>query len=405
MNSKKNGLLLIISLAAFLSSCNRENPSQIISLQRQFNLPIGKMEDQIDLIQLPGEPFRQTIDMVMKRGLFYIGNGAAHKVMEFSSYGDLLALYYNPAENPSPILLKEDSKEGSVSNRKAFSYPFINIGQLGVTETSMLLIVDEVPADREIWDEETGTLLRNVILRFDPEGVLINYIGQEGIGGTPFPYIEAMEVTLADNVTLVTRTMAQWIVYSFDAEGNKLAEYVLDEDILPSAGEGTIMSLDAVIPGQDSDIIFVKTDYYKNQIEQENAQDADYRFHMSSVHWIDIGTGELGGTVELPPALRTSGVSQLFNKEEEEAIQYLLGVSAGGFLFLLSPSAENIYNLALVDLSGMVVHRGEIILEDDDTMYRTFYVSADGILSAFIGGKLGAEVVLWRTDRYLGKEE
>ena len=74
---KKPTLLLFLVIFVFMSACGREQTSQLIDLHRQFGLVIGKMEDQIDLIQLPGEPFRQTIDMVMKKGLFFIGNGAA----------------------------------------------------------------------------------------------------------------------------------------------------------------------------------------------------------------------------------------------------------------------------------------------------------------------------------------
>ncbi len=258
MNSKKTSLLLISLFALFFSACGREESSQLINRQKQFDMAIGKMEDQIDLIQLPGEPFHQTIDMVMKKGLFYIGNGAAHKVMEFSSYGDLLGLFYNPAENPTPILLKNNISGGTVSNRKAFPYPFNEVGHIAVTGSNMLLVQDEVASDRKIWDEELGTTLRNVILRFDPGGDLINYIGQEGIGGTPFSFIEAMEVTTEENLTLVARTMTQWIAYSFDMDGNRRAEYILDEETLPGAGEDTIASLDTVLPGQSGDFIFLK---------------------------------------------------------------------------------------------------------------------------------------------------
>lgn len=57
---------------------------------------MGKAEDQIDLIQLPGMPFKERSRIVMKNGLFYISNGNTGKVMEFNSYGDILTLYYNP---------------------------------------------------------------------------------------------------------------------------------------------------------------------------------------------------------------------------------------------------------------------------------------------------------------------
>ncbi|MAG13878.1 MAG: hypothetical protein CMN78_04720 [Spirochaetales bacterium] len=362
------------------------------------------MEDQIDLIQLPGESFRQKIEMVMRNGFFYIGNGSAHKIMEFSSYGDLLTLFYNKMENPAPILLNTDRQDSRVTNRKAFAYPFRQVGSLAVTNSGLLLVEDVVAPDRQEKDEELGSILKYIVLRFNADGEAIDYIGQEGIGGTPFPYINRIAVNVDDEVIVVTQTLKSWLLYSYGPKGNHLYTLQFSEESIP-APDHAIASIDSVIPSTDERLIFIKVDYYADQSDENSGQESSYGFSKSTIHWIDTKTGEFVGYVDLPPALRATGSVQLFNREENEVIQYVVGASADGHFFLLSPSNEDMYLLVIIDMAGMVRYRGYVRLNDRETAYRTFHVTEDGILAAFIGGKIEAKVIMWRTDEFLRKSE
>ena len=402
MNRQKYILTALIVSSLVLSGCGRNGSSDMIERRHQFSMAIGKMEDQIDLIQIPGQPFQQSIDIVMRNGLYYISDGAARKVMEFSSYGDLLTLHFNESVNPAPVLLGEDTGDGRTVNRKAFGYPFSELGGIAVTASGMLLVEDALAEDRHIWDEELGTSLRNVILRFDDEGNVIDYVGQEGISGTPFPYIDTISVGLGDVLTVIARTLENWLIFGYDAAGNRMYSYKLSEQSLPGADEALVASLDAVMPAPESDRVFVKTDYYRDNSADADNQEPDYRFYRSTVHWIDTRSGRFSGSLDLPPSLRTSGKAQMFNREEQEVIQYLVGVSEGGYLFFVSPVTEEIYNLLIIDLSGLVIHRGSLRLSDEDILFSRFYVTHDGILTAFIAGDTEVDVVLWRTDRYIG---
>ncbi len=397
--------VLAVLILLGLLGCARQGTSSLMERHHQFSMAIGKMEDQIDLIQLPGQPFQQSINIVMKNGLFYVSNGAARKVMEFSSYGDLLTLYYNKNTNPAPVLLGGESSDGLTLNRKAFMYPFSKIGSIAVTDSGRLLVQDAVAEDRQIWDSETGSLLRNVILRFDEDGVLADYLGQEGISGTPFGYIDSISVGVGDELTVITRTLDSWIIFSFDYRGFLRYTFVLSEENLPVVASGDIASLGVVVEAPEADRLYVKADYYRDYHAAGGDEESDYRFLKSSLHWLNMKDGTVSGTLDLPPAVRTSGVAQMFNREEEEVIQYLAGVAEGGYAFLVSPANEGAYSLSIVNLSGLVVHRGLIGLIDSQTLYRKFYVTRDGILTAFIGGNTEADIVLWRTDRYLGGEK
>lgn len=390
-------LLAVLILCA---GCNRRDASAIIERHHQFSMAIGKMEDQIDLIQLPGQASSQTIDIEMKNGLFFVSNPAAKKVMQFSSYGDLVTLFYNAAANPIPVLLVANETDGAVSTRKAFAYPFNEVGEIAVADSGMLYVQDIVAEDRRIWDDELGTQLRNVILRFSPAGTLVDYIGQDGVLDVPFPYIDSLSLGERDILTVVTRTTDTWIVFSYERSGELRYTYSFSEADLPQLGGGAITSIERVLPGPEPDVLYVKTDYYG-----ESSRSEDFVFSKSVIHWIDTLQGVVVDSIELPPAFRTSGRAQMFNREEEEVIQYLAGVCEGGIFLLVSPADQRLYNILLVNTSGMVVHKGFIELDDSQTLYRKFHVTPDGILTALIGGNTEADVVLWRTDKYLSKQQ
>jgi hypothetical protein len=357
------------------------------------------MEDQIDLIQLPGTPFSQSIDIEMKSGLFFISNGASKKVMEFSSYGDLLTLFYNAQTNPQPVLLTETKEDGAVANRNAYQYPFNEVGEIAIADSGLLYIQDVVAEDRRIWDEELETQLRNVILRFSPDGAFLDYIGQEGVSGAPFPFVDSVGIADGENLTVVCRTIDDWIIFSYDGDGGLRYTFTFADTDMPTPEEGTITSIARVIPAVEADRIYVKTDYYSSEVEN-----SDYGFDKSAIHFIDAALGTLEGTIFLPPAYKTSGRAQLFNREEEEVIQYLVGVGDGGMFFLLSSAGEKLYNIQIVDTTGLVVHKGMIELDDSQTVFRKFYVTPGGILTALIGKNTEADVVLWRTDKYMDGE-
>lgn len=392
-------LLCILVILLACTGCDRRNASSIISRNYQFSVAIGKMEDQIDLIQLPGTPFSQSIDIEMQNGLFFISNGASKKVMEFSSYGDLLTLLYNAKANPQPVLLSEAKSEGAVSNRNAHPYPFSEVGEIAIADSGLLYIQDVVAEDRRIWDEELGTQLRNVVLRFSPEGSFLDYIGQEGVSGTPFPFIDSVSIADGETLNVVCRTVTDWILFSYDSGGELRHHFSFTETDLPVQEEGTITSIARVMPGSESDRLYVKTDYYSSE-----AENPDYRFDKSAIHFINTAGGTVVGTIFLPPAYKTSGRAQLFNREEEEVIQYLVGVGDGGMFFLLSSAGDKLYNLQIVDTTGMVVHKGMIELDDSETVFRKFYVTPEGILSALIGKNTEVDIVLWRTDRFIDGE-
>src|SRR6056297_1206998 len=80
--------LLLVSL--FLS-CEADQPV-VLEKEALFRIELGKMEDQIDIFEVGGvaQPKKNVVDMV--DGSVFVANGNANKVMEFTSFGDLISL-------------------------------------------------------------------------------------------------------------------------------------------------------------------------------------------------------------------------------------------------------------------------------------------------------------------------
>lgn len=391
----------IVCLLAFLlclTNCS-EFRDKTLQQSTQFTLDIGKMEDQIDLMQLPGIADNQKIRIISHKGFYFISNGNSFKVMEFSSYGDLLSLYYNEVKNPKPVLLDTDVESGQISNRKAYKYPFREVGEIGITSGGTLLIEDNVAAENQEFDSLLNAMLRKIVLRFNNTGEYLDYLGQEGVGGTPFPYIEKMIVNLHDEIIVIARGLTKWIAFWYTDAGEHLFTVQIDSDDLPLPEAGLNPTLDTIFPGVDTRELFVKIDYYKDGNSADGPDQGNSEFYKSSVYWIDMQSGDIKGSVDLPKTFFRGLGNQSSNRNKDERIYYFLGLSKNSLMFFLSPLSEDTYQMIILDKAGKVFERSEIILDDEATLSSEFYVSAEGLLTALIGRELDAAVLTWRTDR------
>lgn len=351
-----------------------------------FELSLGKGEDQIDLIQMPNIPFNKKSRIVMKDGLIYIGNGNSNKIMEFSSYGDILSLYYNPDENPIPVLLTSVSANTASSNRNAYTFNFRNIGEIAVTEKNDLLIEDTVPYNRIDYDESTETTLNRIVLRFDREGNFINFLGREGIGGTPFPYIEKIEINSKDEIIIITRTLKTWNIYWYSPNGSLKYTIRVPLDDLPVPSDGNyIPSLETIVSGRHGNFIYLKVDYY-------NKDTRNHDYTMSYIWKLDIDKGEYTQYILIPELDFDGG----------DDIPGFLGVNNAGYFFFITHKTGNTFQMMVLADSGAVVARSELTMMDEEISYRDFYLDPDGLLVALLGKYDSTEIVWWRSDRLPG---
>jgi len=402
-------IFLFISYLLFFfvtSGCRGGDPN-LLEREDLFTLSIGKTESQLDIFQLDHVPFTQNIQLQMADGIFYISNGNSNKIMQFNSYGDILSLLYNPDNNPMPLQLSTDSGDNKIINKRAFTYPFLMLGNFCVTKGNMLLVEDEVLEERKTYDEELEAMLDRIVLRFNRQGELVDYLGQEGIGGTPFPYIERIQGNDSGEIVIIGRTMKSWVIYWFSPEGQLLYNVSIFYDKLPvPKGLNSVMpSLETIFADVDEKKLYLKIDYYIDLTQTTDFEgNKSIGFEKSRIYTFDVAKKRYINVRELPRYFRKESSFEIFNSEEQEALYEFIGSASGGYLFFLGPDIENENELLIIDSAGKVIMRKSVVIVDRELIYRTFHISSKGILSALLCEEESAKVVWWRCDKILEED-
>ncbi|MDR2110270.1 MAG: hypothetical protein LBP32_03080 [Spirochaetaceae bacterium] len=375
--------------------------STVSSLDREdvFNLDIGRLEDQIDLYNLEGSRSTRKTRIAMRDGLFYISDGNGEIIVRYTSYGDLLFMIYNEETNPPPLTLRTDVEASAAVTRWAFSYPLREPGEIVVDTRKHIYAEDRLPYERHAFDTEQKVLLDSVVLHFDQDGRFLEYLGQEGIGGSPFPRIEELYTSLEDELAVVCRIPLGWNIYWFDTAGTLLYLIHLRNEALPvPADRRVIASVDSVAAAPDERKLYLKVNYYHEIFDESQAVigvEPD-----SSVIWImDIETGGYVETLEVP--FFEYVIDENNRRETANLFYSMLGVIKGGRVFLTFPS-EGGYSVLVLTVNSAQRRRGFIRVEPDELEYNTFDLSEDGILSGLLASYWQVKLVWWRTDELMG---
>lgn len=354
------------------------------------------MEDQVELY-LDDGVVREKTRVAMRSGLIYVASGYGSRIMEFTSFGDLVTLYYNPDTNPRPVMLQSERVGEGLANRVAHEYPFNVVGEIAVMSDSTILVEDQVPDRIAVYDEELGVRLNRVVVRLEHGGNQRDYLGQEGVGGSFFPYIHAIDVTTRDDIVVTALAPPRTIVYWFDSRGSLLRRIEITPETLPVPTEVTAEAvLESVTPDLELRRLYAKVNYYLSD-EVENGGSPSNRM-MSRIYWINIADGSYEGYVDVPRNVRRESPLQV--PGDGDVFTYeLIGSAPGEHLFLLSQESTSSSQLLILQTSGKVVRRRNIVLDYEDVVLRDLDVSAAGILTGLLATRDGVDLVWWRTDR------
>jgi hypothetical protein len=393
-------LVVFVSAVLLFGGCNEE---QIPSVAREdlFSLDIGRLEDQIDLFNLEGNRSVKKTALAMRDGLFYISNGNGEKIVRYTSYGDHLFMIYNEETNPPPLSLKP-LESGGVVTRWALTYPLFNPGVIAVDSRKHIYAEDRFPYERHSFDTENNVLLDNMILHFDADGRFVEYLGQEGVGGTPFPRISGIYTTVQDELAVICRLPQGWNIYWFDSEGVLLYQIPLGNDVIPIPQDRSevFSSVDTIVAAPDARRLFIKVDYYRVTYD-ESTNTRSGNQEDSSVIWImNVEDGSYTGTIEVPFFEYTFNVN---NRRVTENLLYsMLGVIKANRVFLFFP-VEGGYSILILAAGSKEQRRCFIKVDDEELQFNAFNLSEDGILSGLLANSWEAKLVWWRTDRLAGE--
>ena len=408
-------------------------PKELEELNREelFSLQIGKMDNQIDLFQVGGVMAGAKNRIYMRDGLFYLANGNAAKIMELSSYGDLIFLLYNPNENPPPTSFKTEQRaepggqeervqpvepdestgqveqeernpqpEPLASTRRAVTYPLKRIGEIVVDSRKQLYVEDTVSEERQVHDKELNVLLDRVILRFDRHGELVDFIGQEGVGGTPFPYIDSLYITDLDNLVVICRTPRYWHVYWYSPEGFLLYQVDIDQDHLPLQEGNPVSTLGRIVPARGDPLLYLLIYTYLGSTSEEQTDSYGTRIYSLS-----LLSERYEGYVEVPQnGVRIEKIGTQDVEVPAPSFE-LLGVNSEDAFFLLRREEANLFQLLILNQAGDTLARRYLVMEDSELFYKDMRLSAGGIIYALLGEEYQVQIVWWRSDRLLREGE
>ena len=392
---------LVFLSIVMLPGCNTRQTRAIVE-EALFTLKLGVQESNINFFSFSNVSTENHPSIIMRNGIFAISDPANSKIMEFTSYGDLLNLYYNTQKNPPPLTLRiqsPGSNSTTLVNKLAFPYPFEYVGHIAYTRTNMLLVQDQVPASRVIYDDQRGVFLNQVILRFNSRGEYQDYIGQEGIGGTAFPAIQSIQVTRNNHIVVNTQVPSGNMIFWYNELGDLLYSVEIEPQHLPAFDQpGYYPVLDSIVAHPSRAYLLLKMDYHpQNQFGGIDSQ----RRIQSRVFQFDLEQAVYTNSFELPANTQPRHILSQAEAPETQYLYQLLGVDDRGTLFFLSRLTDIQHQLLLTDETGRVLQRIVIQLNDAELMFRELWVNEQGILVGLLIYPDHGKVVWWRTDRLL----
>ena len=390
-------------LALLMFGCKGSRQIQSVEREDLFTLNIGKLEDQIALINLEGDRGIRRTGIAMRNGLIYIADGSGGKILKYNSYGDLLFMIYNEETNPLPLTLKPLT-EGSIVTRWAVSYPLMEPGEITVDSRKHIYVRDRLPYERHSMDIESKALLDSVILHFDADGRFVEYLGREGIGGSPFPKVEGLFMSQRDELAVICRLPTEWNIYWYDSEGNFLFLIQQKNEYLPIPPDrdNVIPSLDTISVAPDSRKIYFKMDYYRNTYDESTNTRTGIEPDSSVIWVMNVENGVWEKQIDIP-FFEYTYMEQ--NKRVTARMIYsLMGVINHGRIFLSFP-VEGGYSLLVITsefgISGEQ-QQGFIQVDSSELKFNVFNLSSDGILTGLLADDWEAKLVWWRTDKFTG---
>ena len=392
-------MLSILIAILFMVSC-RESIGSIEETEL-FKLEYGFYDNQLPLFMI--DTSNMEAHMAMRDGIFYITAANTGKLMIVSSYGELLQLVYNDEKNPKPTLLSltenADNSKG-LQGRIAYSYPFIAPKKIAIDSKQNIYIEDLIPPERVRIDPETGIVLQSVIQKISLNKGYVDYIGQEGIGGTPFSYIENIFCTNSNELVVIAQSGIGYIIYYFDSSGKLITSLEVTKKNLPlpAGNERLIPILDTVYPELDGIGLFLKIDYFENIVNKETQTVISLNYIYSIIWKVDRNSGKMIENYKIEPF---SNQSENNKTTQTHKRSWSLAGYARKHLFLygISDKGDTIYALYNCDSKHLSMYTVKI--DNSKLQYADFNISNDGIVSALLCGEKDISVVWWRFDKLL----
>ena len=390
----------LIFTGLLFTSCLGNETVQSISETELFSLPYGNFEEQLSVSDL-NEVGDVRFGIAMQDGFFYIVNGESKKILELNSYGDLLTLFYN--EDSQTAHLLENSKRPDKSIHHEISYPFDYPGMIATDSNKNIYTVCSIPWNRQEKSDDGTTLYSHTVLRFARDGSSVDYIGQQGPGGTPFPYIKNIYTTSKDELVVVASSSDGALIYWFASDG--FLKYMIpvttrDAPAFEDKDDNTdhFLTIQNVVPDPVSYKLYVQIDYYSTYVDEESKVQSGINYIQTLLYPLNIETGTYEEPVSVPP-YEESVVSD-YSRLTYRIPYDFLGVTKNGWKFFIVKTEDG-FNIEMMQSESQRILRRHFKANHSNIVYDTMCLSQDGILTALYLEKDKVRVVWYRTDNLI----
>lgn len=392
------------AVSFILFSCDTDSIVGNLKTEELFSLNYGNYEDEFHLYT--SEPADYFSSLVMRDGFFYIADSASKKVNQFSSYGDLVSILYNPVNNPVPSFVQLSDIEVAntgfpteAATKRSTEYPFNKITGISTDSRQYLYVVDYLPEGRYETDSETGQLLRQVVLRFSADGTFIDYIGQQGPGGIPFPTIKNIYTTNNNELITVCISLEKYIVYWFSEDGFLKYTIPFYFDQLPSINvensSESFASIGNIVPDYNLQKLYIKIDYSSMTYDVSSQVQSGINYEKTVLYTFNLLTEQYEEPLAVPSYEET--ISSEYSKEVYNIPYDFLGITESGWYFFLLANKEG-YSVMMIAPNGEKIIKRNLKINDDDLIYYNISLSYNGIITGLLSDRQKTSVVWWRTD-------
>ncbi|GMO68345.1 MAG: lipoprotein [Treponemataceae bacterium] len=403
----------LVFAAGATFSCGKKGAEGASILKREdlFTLDYGNFENEINMFSFADSTkAMQSISssLTMRDGFFYIANAEAKKIMRLNSYGDLLSLYYNPASNPLPFSdFSASTAADAVSAQRGIPYQFNSISGVALDSQRRMYVVDTLPLDRQEYDADEKLNMGQIVLLFSGDGIFLDYLGQHGPRGTPFPPIERIYVTKNDELVVICASSTGMKAYWFSSDCSLLYVVPIESVSLlnpffsigggggggkntATAGDETFCSFKTLFPDYSGRRLYAVADFYKNIIDASTHTQSEIEYLGTALFPVDIDTGAISESITIPSYSDVNG-----------KIPYnFLGQTETSWFFFSTPDKTG-YTLQILHPTTQRVIKRHIDVDYHNLEYYAFALSTEGILSAMLASEENVLIAWWRTDSFV----
>lgn len=367
MRGKAEGRIgLLVMAAVLLFSCSIKPKTFDAGREDLFSMKVGEGEEDI-VLQDFDKAGQIHAFHTMADGFFYIA--CQGKLFEMNSYGAIMYLCKSPQTDGEQT--NEAAGQASGGVRRALKYPIIDVNAIAVDTQKRVYVATAMPEDER---ENDGEAVRAwVVLRISQDGSEDDYIGSQGAGGHPFPYIKNVCIAADDELVVVCEGEDAVQTWYFSQEG-KSTGYMSVPRILDIGGQKGMVR--DVIAGKEPRSLLVCADSYAGQDAAEGGQ-----YLRTFIVKMDVPSGELKKSIEIPPYERI--VSEDFGKVSYKMPYDFLGVSDDGNMFFVVATDDG-FAMQIVSSDGKHITKRNLKAGRKDSVYNTMSVSKSGIVSAMM---------------------